>query len=130
MCSARKPHTQSWLMVACFVYALALKMEAVRSSETSMNFNWTTWCHIPESNTLNTGSVFGLCPRADVHHVKEIQESWCLHLRRNNYSDLKSKSLYNWRSFSQCILISCPCPWLMTRFLSCQDRVLPYSVPF
>jgi hypothetical protein len=32
---------------------IALMMEAVRTSETSVNFNVTTWCYIPEDSKLD-----------------------------------------------------------------------------
>jgi hypothetical protein len=33
---------------------IALIMEAVHTSETSVNFNVTTWCYIPEDSKLHT----------------------------------------------------------------------------
>lgn len=41
-----------FLLVACLIYSLTLKMEAVSSSATLVNFYWTTWCHIPEYSIL------------------------------------------------------------------------------
>jgi hypothetical protein len=33
---------------------MAMMMEAVRTSETSVNFNVSTWRYIPEDSTLHT----------------------------------------------------------------------------
>jgi hypothetical protein len=53
---------KSWLQIAtnnvfagCLAYSPTLKMEAVRSSETSVNFYHSTWLHISEDNTLDWG---------------------------------------------------------------------------
>jgi hypothetical protein len=35
------------------VFIIALMMEAVRTSETSVNFNVTTWRVVPEDSTLH-----------------------------------------------------------------------------
>jgi hypothetical protein len=40
------------LLVACLAYFSTLKMDAVYSSEMSVNFYQTTWHHIPEDSTL------------------------------------------------------------------------------
>jgi hypothetical protein len=32
---------------------LTLKIEVIYSSETSVDFQWTTWCYIPEDGTLH-----------------------------------------------------------------------------
>jgi hypothetical protein len=44
----------SLLLLVCCVFDLlmTLKKEAVRSSETLVNFYQTTWCRIPEDSTL------------------------------------------------------------------------------
>jgi hypothetical protein len=36
------------------IIIIALMMEAVHTSETSVNFNVTTWCYIPEDSKLHT----------------------------------------------------------------------------
>jgi hypothetical protein len=41
-----------FLMVFWLAYSSFLKMEAVCSSETSVNFHWTAWCYVPEDNTV------------------------------------------------------------------------------
>jgi hypothetical protein len=38
---------------ACFAYPSNLKMEATCSSETSADFQWTTWGYTPEDRTLH-----------------------------------------------------------------------------
>jgi hypothetical protein len=40
--------------LACASFTSALKMESVCSSETSVNFNQTAWCHIPEDRLFST----------------------------------------------------------------------------
>jgi hypothetical protein len=40
------------LLVSCLTYTEILKMEAIYSSESSVNFYRTTRCHIPEDGTL------------------------------------------------------------------------------
>jgi hypothetical protein len=42
----------AYLLVAYFPYPSTLKMETVRSSETSVNFYQTTYYKIPENGTL------------------------------------------------------------------------------
>jgi hypothetical protein len=39
---------------ALIINAIALMMEAVRTSEMSVHFNVTTWCYIPEDSKLHT----------------------------------------------------------------------------
>jgi hypothetical protein len=41
------------LRSACFTYSSSLKLEAIRSSETSVNFYQTSRHHIPEDNTVH-----------------------------------------------------------------------------
>jgi hypothetical protein len=38
-------------LVSCFTYSSTLKMDAARSSETSVNFERTTWRYIPDDRT-------------------------------------------------------------------------------
>jgi hypothetical protein len=45
--------TTCFMLVSCLAYSLALKMEAICSSETSVNFQRTARCYIPEDRTLN-----------------------------------------------------------------------------
>jgi hypothetical protein len=40
-------------LVSCLAFSLALKMEAIYSSDTSLVFQWTTWRYIPEDVTLH-----------------------------------------------------------------------------
>jgi hypothetical protein len=48
-------HAASRVMVAaCLTYSSNLKMEAVFSSEMSVNFYHTAWRHIPENATLRS----------------------------------------------------------------------------
>lgn len=43
----------SFLLVTCLVYSSALKLEALCSSQTSVNFCWTIWWHFPEDTILH-----------------------------------------------------------------------------
>jgi hypothetical protein len=40
---------------------MTLKEEAILSSETSDNFYWTTWHHIPEDSTLPVHLISTTC---------------------------------------------------------------------
>jgi hypothetical protein len=40
------------MLISCLVYSSILKTEATSSSETSDDFQRTTWCYIPEDITL------------------------------------------------------------------------------
>jgi hypothetical protein len=40
-------------LLSCMAYSLTLKMEEICSSETSVDFQWTTQRYIPEGRTLN-----------------------------------------------------------------------------
>jgi hypothetical protein len=47
-----------FMLASCFAYSSTLKMEATCSSETSVDFLWTTWFYIPTDKALlNTRSV-------------------------------------------------------------------------
>jgi hypothetical protein len=46
-------HSAVTLYTACLAYSSTMNMEIVRGdSKTSINFNQTTWCNIPEGSTL------------------------------------------------------------------------------
>jgi hypothetical protein len=47
----------------------AMMMEAVRTSETSVNFNVTTWRYIPEDSKLPTEARLYTCKTIDILHV-------------------------------------------------------------
>jgi hypothetical protein len=55
-------------LVSCETYPSNLKMEATRFSETSVNFQRTTRCYIPEDRTLH------------IHHCENIKYSTILDL--------------------------------------------------
>jgi hypothetical protein len=42
----------AFTLVSCSAYFSTLKVEATCSSEMSVDFQWTTWCYIPEDSTL------------------------------------------------------------------------------
>jgi hypothetical protein len=43
-----------FMLVSCVAYSLTLKMETTCSSETLVEFQWTTWRYIPEDRTLHS----------------------------------------------------------------------------
>jgi hypothetical protein len=45
--------TEKEMLVSCLTYSSALKMEAVHSSETLVDFHWSTWHNIPGDSTLH-----------------------------------------------------------------------------
>jgi hypothetical protein len=47
-------------LVSCLAYSSTLKMEAICSSETSVDFQRTTWRYIPEDRTLHMYNLFWL----------------------------------------------------------------------
>jgi hypothetical protein len=48
-----KSSLSSCLLVVCLSYCSVLKKGIVCSFETSVNFFWTTWCHIPEDRIIH-----------------------------------------------------------------------------
>jgi hypothetical protein len=42
-----------FVLISCMANSSSLKMEAIRSSETSVNFHRTTWRYIPEGRSLH-----------------------------------------------------------------------------
>jgi hypothetical protein len=42
-----------FMLVSCLAYSLSLKMEVTCSTETSVDFQWTTHCYIPGDRTLH-----------------------------------------------------------------------------
>jgi hypothetical protein len=45
-------HVAYLMLVSCLAYSLIIKMEAIYFSETSVNFDRTTRCDIPQDRTL------------------------------------------------------------------------------
>jgi hypothetical protein len=43
----------AFMLVSCSAYSSVLKMEAICSSYTSVDFQWATWYYIPEDTTLS-----------------------------------------------------------------------------
>jgi hypothetical protein len=43
----------AFTLLSCSAYSLVLKMEAIGCSETSVDFQQTTWRYMPEDSTLN-----------------------------------------------------------------------------
>jgi hypothetical protein len=64
------------MLVTGLIYSSALKMEAVHSSETSLNFYHTTYHYIPKGNTLLLFSpCLALCKRRTENESKREQSS-------------------------------------------------------
>jgi hypothetical protein len=42
----------AFMLVSCLIYSSNLKMEAIYSSKTLVDFQCTAWCYIPEDSTL------------------------------------------------------------------------------
>jgi hypothetical protein len=57
--SSGSKDSAGYLLVSCLAYTSTLKMEAVRSSETSVDFQWTTRRYIPEDRTLRQPITLG-----------------------------------------------------------------------
>jgi hypothetical protein len=78
--------------VSCLAYSLTLKMEVACSSETSVDFQWTTHCYIPEDTTvqrkfhLNT-YIVGLRSK----HAAVGNKTWYV-IRNSLYTGLSEKA--------------------------------------
>jgi hypothetical protein len=48
----------AFTLVSCLAHFSTLKMEVMCSSETSVDFQWTTLCYIPEDRSLQTATLF------------------------------------------------------------------------
>jgi hypothetical protein len=65
--------------VSGLTYSSTLRMEATYSSETSIDFQWTTWCYILDDTTLHlTLNVGGHIPEWE---ILDFDVSKRLHLR-------------------------------------------------
>jgi hypothetical protein len=58
-------------------FRVALMMEAVRTSETSVHFNVTTWRYIPEDSKLHTRRCENLKSHTDVLLYTVFSKSRC-----------------------------------------------------
>jgi hypothetical protein len=47
----------AFMLVSCLAYSVSWKMEAICSSETSVDFKWTQ-CYFPEDSTLHDSLFF------------------------------------------------------------------------
>jgi hypothetical protein len=72
----RHQHESRWQEVSCSAYSSILKMEAIYSSETSIDFQRTTWRYIPEDSIVH-------------NHRCENLKSY----------DYYSSSLFSWDSY-------------------------------
>jgi hypothetical protein len=70
MKSSRKSHTvclpPAFTLVSCSAYSSTLKMEVPCSSETSVDFQWSTRRYFPEDITLHTVQCPSYVGRTDV----------------------------------------------------------------
>jgi hypothetical protein len=48
------------MLVPCSAYSSTLKIEAISSSETSVDFQRTTWRYVPEDRTLKIIANYGM----------------------------------------------------------------------
>jgi hypothetical protein len=55
---SRAPLATCFLLVTCMVYSSTVKMEAVCSSQTSLNFYQILLCHFPEDSILHMQKLF------------------------------------------------------------------------
>jgi hypothetical protein len=66
----------SFTPLSCLAYFLTLKMETTCSSETSVDFQWTTQHYIREDRTLRTSSTLhGVMPQKIVLFIATIVRS-------------------------------------------------------
>jgi hypothetical protein len=60
--------------VSCLAHSLTMKMNAICSSETLVDFQWTTWHYIPEDsipdNQMMNISLFLWCLKVYSHYEK------------------------------------------------------------
>jgi hypothetical protein len=45
----------AFMLVSCLAYSLTVRMEAIRSSETLVNFQWTIQCALMSFNGMRAG---------------------------------------------------------------------------
>jgi hypothetical protein len=60
------------MLVSRLAYSSTLKMEATCSSETSINFQWTTWRYIPEPQTLHFSLHIKYLPYGKLFQIKVV----------------------------------------------------------
>jgi hypothetical protein len=61
-------------LACCLAYTSTLKMEAVHSFNTYINFYQTTWSHIPRDNTVHID-----CHKNLKHKIDDYREKWLIH---------------------------------------------------
>jgi hypothetical protein len=69
-------HGLSFTLVSCLAYSSTLKTEATSCSETSVDFQRTTWCHIPEDITLHNHRCENLKSYISVSPLKYPAFAW------------------------------------------------------
>jgi hypothetical protein len=57
----------AFVVLSCSAYSSTLKMEAICSSNASVDFQRSTWCYIPEDNTFS-----------DTDDILEVSEQYLL----------------------------------------------------
>jgi hypothetical protein len=60
LCSPLK--APAFILVSCSAYSSTLKIEAIYSLETLVDFKQTIWCHIPEDSTIHKHHCENLKP--------------------------------------------------------------------
>jgi hypothetical protein len=66
-------------LVSCLAYSLTLKMEAMCSSEMSVDLQWTTRHYIPEDRTLHNHCCENLKPYTDLRFSQLSQKTEIFH---------------------------------------------------
>jgi hypothetical protein len=97
------------LLAGLLNYSSTLKMEAIRSSETSGTTLRTTRCHIPEEDTLHKKRCFVIQPLSEVYLIYATRRKFIL-----------LPSLCVW--FSQ--------HWLIFFFFYVRDNTKFHQIPF
>jgi hypothetical protein len=73
--ASQAKHATSEQLLASLAYSSTLKMEAVCSSETLVNFYQTSWCHNPENSTFHS---YRCCSNGPVHlYIITIVHIFC-----------------------------------------------------
>jgi hypothetical protein len=60
------------LLRSCLAYSSTLKMEVTHSSESLVDFQWATWCFIPEDRTLHDH------PSENLHRISNLFLEICI----------------------------------------------------
>jgi hypothetical protein len=115
-CLIPKGQTLSQASITSFAYSSTLRKEAIHPSETSINFNWSTWCYIPADtiiykevwlcntcNNLNTGkTIFFLTASI----CMKLNSTWCLVGTVTTFTDIVAAVTYIYSTWLYCMCSS------------------------